>query len=55
MLLKPANDEGVAAASEPPLMIASHRPIAMRRAAYPKACVEAAQAVQIVSLGPCSP
>ena len=38
--------------SVPPVTTASHRPHAIRRAALPMACVEAAQAVQIVSVGP---
>jgi len=33
MLLNPASDDGVAAASLPPLMMASHRPMAISRAA----------------------
>ena len=55
MLPNPASDVAVAAHSEPPVATASHRPHAMSRAAYPMACVPAAQAVQIVSFGPCSP
>ena len=55
MLPKPAIDVGVLAASVPPVTTASASPQAMRRAAYPMACVPAAHAVQIVSLGPLKP
>ena len=55
MLAKPASAVIVAADSAPPVATASQRPQAIRRAALPMACVPAAQAVAIVSFGPCSP
>ncbi len=45
----------VSADSAPPVITASQRSHAIWRAAYPMAWVEAAQAVQIVSHGPCNP
>jgi hypothetical protein len=55
MLVKPAMPVGVTHASAPPVAIASQRPHAMSRAAYPMECVDAAHAVTTVSFGPCSP
>ena len=52
ILVNPASAVTVAADSVPPVTTASQRPHAMRRAALPIACVDAAQAVQIVSVGP---
>ncbi len=43
------------AASVPPVMTTSQRPIAISRAALPIEWVPAAQAVTMVSHGPCKP
>jgi hypothetical protein len=55
MLTKPWRATGVIDASDPPLIITSQRPSMMSRAALPMAWVPAAQAVTVVSQGPCSP
>ncbi len=55
MLPKLTTPTGHPADSVPPVTTASHMPHAIRRAAYPMACVDAAHAVVIVSFGPCRP
>ncbi len=55
MLAKPWVPTGVMAASELPVSTASHRPVAIMRAALPTEWVPAAQAVTMVSHGPCQP
>ena len=55
MFAKPAMPTGVMAASVPPVTTASQRPDAMSRAALPMEWVPAAQAVTMVSHGPCQP
>ena len=55
MLLKPAIAVTVPACSVPPETTASAMSHAIKRAAYVRACVPAAQAVQIVSAGPRNP
>ena len=55
MFVKPWMPTGVMAASELPVMTASHRPAAIRRAAFATEWVPAAQAVTVVSQGPCQP
>src|ERR1700694_2790259 len=55
MLPKLATPMEHPADSAPPVTTASHMPQEMSRAAYPIACVDAAHAVQMVSLGPRRP
>ena len=55
MLAKAAIPTSVMAASVPPPMATSSRPVATNRAAYPMLWVPAAQAVTIASDGPCQP
>ncbi len=55
MLPNEARPIGPPALSLPPVAHASIMPQAMRRAAYPMACVDAAHAVVMVSLGPRRP
>ena len=55
MFWKPANPVGVSVDSAPPATTRSHRPQAMRSAARVMPWVPAAQAVTIVSHGPCQP
>ena len=55
MLVKAAMPTSVMDASAPPPMATSSRPDATRRAAAPMLWVPAAQAVEMVSDGPCQP
>src|SRR4051812_18306577 len=55
MLANPATEVVVIDTSLPPVSIASHRPLAIKRAALPIACVDAEHAVTVVSHGPRQP